>query len=285
MRVGAWKMAAPSGRGRPCLPAPCLSPPWRRGRSRPAARRAVDELPASTSLDRNGVALSGAPRRRAQRADRFRGVAGARERRCGRRRPLLPAPRRGCFGARWAWRDVRARFAQAVPRSRSRWPAASSPAQSRGIGAKVHEAIEALRLEHRLTKSEILAIYFNLAPYGNQFVGAERRRATSGPAALTTRRQRFWPACRSGRQLTHRSFEGGDSAPELTQRTNWPARGPRAAEAPRRRYGCEKRRRLPRRRGTRTGGPRRRPAGPASDHGGPALQATSRASSAASARC
>ena len=40
--------------------------------------------------------------------------------------------------------------------------------------AKVREAVLALRLEHRFDKREILALYLNLAPYGNQIVGAER---------------------------------------------------------------------------------------------------------------
>jgi penicillin-binding protein 1C len=44
----------------------------------------------------------------------------------------------------------------------------------RGIGVKLHEAIVALRLEHRLSKRDILALYLNLAPYGNQISGAER---------------------------------------------------------------------------------------------------------------
>jgi penicillin-binding protein 1C len=38
----------------------------------------------------------------------------------------------------------------------------------------VSEAVLALRLEHRLTKREILALYLNLASYGNQLIGAER---------------------------------------------------------------------------------------------------------------
>ncbi len=46
--------------------------------------------------------------------------------------------------------------------------------RTRGWRAKVHEAIVALRLEHRLTKAEILAIYLNRAPYGNQIDGAAR---------------------------------------------------------------------------------------------------------------
>ena len=62
------------------------------------------------------------------------------------------------------------------------------PARSRGVVAKVREAVIALRLEHRFTKGDLLAMYLNLAPYGNQYVGAER--ASRGyfgvPAALAT---------------------------------------------------------------------------------------------------
>lgn len=49
-----------------------------------------------------------------------------------------------------------------------------SPRRSRGVAAKIHEAVLALRLEHRYSKSEILTLYLNLAAYGNQIVGAER---------------------------------------------------------------------------------------------------------------
>ncbi len=45
---------------------------------------------------------------------------------------------------------------------------------ARGWRAKVREAIVAIRLEHRLTKPEIVALYLTLAPYGNQIAGAER---------------------------------------------------------------------------------------------------------------
>ncbi len=45
---------------------------------------------------------------------------------------------------------------------------------ARGWVAKAREAVVALRLEHRLRKDDILALYLNLAPYGNQIVGAER---------------------------------------------------------------------------------------------------------------
>ncbi|HMF99099.1 MAG TPA: penicillin-binding protein 1C [Vicinamibacterales bacterium] len=47
-------------------------------------------------------------------------------------------------------------------------------AGGRGLVGKLYEAIIAMRLEHRFSKREILALYLNLAPYGNQLIGAER---------------------------------------------------------------------------------------------------------------
>lgn len=44
----------------------------------------------------------------------------------------------------------------------------------RGWRAKIREMTLALRLEHRFTKREILALYLNLAAYGNQAAGAGR---------------------------------------------------------------------------------------------------------------
>jgi penicillin-binding protein 1C len=49
-----------------------------------------------------------------------------------------------------------------------------APGRARGWSAKVHEAVVALRLEHRFSKHDLLAMYLNLAGYGNQAVGAER---------------------------------------------------------------------------------------------------------------
>ncbi len=46
--------------------------------------------------------------------------------------------------------------------------------RSRAIGAKAREMVLALRLEHRFSKREILALYLNLAAYGNQTAGAAR---------------------------------------------------------------------------------------------------------------
>lgn len=45
-------------------------------------------------------------------------------------------------------------------------------ARRRTVPGKLAEIVLALRVEHRLKKNEILAMYLNLAPYGNQFVGA-----------------------------------------------------------------------------------------------------------------
>jgi penicillin-binding protein 1C len=42
----------------------------------------------------------------------------------------------------------------------------------RSVRGKLHELVVALRLEHRLGKRDILALYLSLAPYGNQLVGA-----------------------------------------------------------------------------------------------------------------
>ena len=44
----------------------------------------------------------------------------------------------------------------------------------RGFRAKVREMVLALRLEHRFSKREVLALYLNLAAYGNQTAGAGR---------------------------------------------------------------------------------------------------------------
>ena len=53
-----------------------------------------------------------------------------------------------------------------------------APQRRRGWRAKVYEALLALRLEHRLEKREILALYLNLAAYGNQTAGFERASQT-----------------------------------------------------------------------------------------------------------
>jgi penicillin-binding protein 1C len=44
----------------------------------------------------------------------------------------------------------------------------------RGLRAKLREMVLALRLEHRFRKREVLALYLNVASYGNQIAGAGR---------------------------------------------------------------------------------------------------------------
>ena len=80
----------------------------------------------------------------------------------GRARPAARTHRRGRVDDHAAGREAAAR------------PTAGGPARGAAGPTKIHEAVVALRLEHRLTKSEILALYLNLAPYGNQIEGAER---------------------------------------------------------------------------------------------------------------
>lgn len=72
--------------------------------------------------------------------------------------------------------------------------------------AKIREAVIALRLEHRLTKNELVAIYLSLAPYGNQIQGAERAsRAYFGRTAgsLTAAEAAYVAALPQSGSLTH----------------------------------------------------------------------------------
>ena len=60
-----------------------------------------------------------------------------------------------------------------------------APIAAAAGGPSCHEAVIALRLEHRLRKREILALYLNLAAYGNQTTGFER---ASRPTSASSRR-------------------------------------------------------------------------------------------------
>ena len=62
------------------------------------------------------------------------------------------------------------------------------PQRRRGWRAKLHEGVIALRLEHRFAKNELLAMYLNVANYGNQLAGAERasRAYFDVPSAMLT---------------------------------------------------------------------------------------------------
>ena len=69
-----------------------------------------------------------------------------------------------------------------------------APDRRRGWRTKIREAVIALRLEHRLSKREILALYLNLAAYGSQTTGLERASRTYfgvGSAMLTPAQAAF----------------------------------------------------------------------------------------------
>jgi penicillin-binding protein 1C len=63
-----------------------------------------------------------------------------------------------------------------------------APKRHRGWRAKIQEAVLAVRLEHRFPKRELLAMYLNLANYGNQIAGVERasRVYFGAPASMLT---------------------------------------------------------------------------------------------------
>jgi penicillin-binding protein 1C len=76
----------------------------------------------------------------------------------------------------------------------------------RTLVSKVREGVVALRLEHRYTKKEILALYVNLAPYGEQTIGiarASRRYFGCAPEELTIA-QSAWLASLPQRPSTPR---------------------------------------------------------------------------------
>lgn len=67
----------------------------------------------------------------------------------------------------------------------------------RGMRAKLGEMVLALRLEHRFDKRELLALYLNLASYGNQTTGAARASYAyfgTAPSMLTPAQAAFLAA-------------------------------------------------------------------------------------------
>lgn len=90
----------------------------------------------------------------------------------------------------------------------------------RTLTAKVREAVLAVRLEHHLSKREILALYVNLAPYGNQLTGANRAsRAYFGhDAALLTAAQAAYLAALPQRPSSYNPFNDPERARRRQQR-------------------------------------------------------------------
>ncbi|HEV7763477.1 MAG TPA: penicillin-binding protein 1C [Thermoanaerobaculia bacterium] len=87
---------------------------------------------------------------------------------------------------------------------------------NRGLRQKAREAVLALRLEHRFTKQEILAMYLNRAPYGNRIDGVARA-------------SRAYFGC-APEQLTHAQAAFLASLPQRPSAFN-PLRNPDAARA------------------------------------------------------
>ncbi|HVT05706.1 MAG TPA: penicillin-binding protein 1C [Thermoanaerobaculia bacterium] len=79
---------------------------------------------------------------------------------------------------RAAWHDVKSRrFAEGgstITQQVAKLLLGRTNPRARSLSHKIEEAVLAFRLEHRFGKNEILAMYLNLAPYGNQLIGAER---------------------------------------------------------------------------------------------------------------
>jgi penicillin-binding protein 1C len=71
------------------------------------------------------------------------------------------------------WHDVRARRMIEGGSTLTQQAVKVLIHRDRSAAGKLREAVLALRLEHRLSKREILALYLSVAPYGNQLQGAE----------------------------------------------------------------------------------------------------------------
>ena len=89
-----------------------------------------------------------------------------------------------------------------------------TPDRARGVKGKVQEAILALRLEHRFSKRQLVAMYLNLAAYGNQVIGAERAsRAYFGrPASMLTPAQAAFLAGLPQRPSGFNPYRSADAA-------------------------------------------------------------------------
>ena len=75
--------------------------------------------------------------------------------------------------ARAAWTDLRAWRMVEGGSTITQQTVKVLTGRRRTAAGKAREALLALRLEHRLSKREILALYLSVAPYGNQLTGAE----------------------------------------------------------------------------------------------------------------
>ena len=88
------------------------------------------------------------------------------------------------------WHDVRARRMVEGGSTLTQQAVKVLIHRDRSAAGKLREALLALRVEHHLSKREILALYLNVAPYGNQLQGAE----AASRAYFDTSAQNLTPA-------------------------------------------------------------------------------------------
>lgn len=122
--------------------------------------------------------------------------------------------------ARAAWHDLRALRLVEGGSTITQQTVKLLMGRRRGLAGKLTEIVLALRLEHRLSKRQILALYLSLAPYGNQLVGAEAAsRAYFGcPAANLTPAQAAFLA---GLPQRPTAFNPYRSNPAALARQRW----------------------------------------------------------------
>ena len=105
----------------------------------------------------------------------------------------------------------------------------------RSLGSKWRESVLALRLEHRYSKQEILALYLNLAPYGNRITrhrarqpGLFRRCAGESdagaggvPGRASSASERVQPTPRSGKRPCAAAGHSGAHAARADRARAW----------------------------------------------------------------
>jgi penicillin-binding protein 1C len=133
---------------------------------------------STTIVDRNGVVLYEPLSPRGNRGEWLRVVPeniaratiAAEDRRFQRHPGIDPIAI-----ARAAWHDLKSlAFVEGGSTITQQVAKLLLDSPDRGIASKVRESIVALRLERKYTKGAILALYVNLAPYGNQIHGVTR---------------------------------------------------------------------------------------------------------------
>ena len=151
---------------------------WVRCGPLPAGMLDLDAHVSTEVVDRHGIALYEALSDRGQRSRRIdaehlpetlvRATLAAEDARFFRHAGVDPV----AIG-RAAWHDLRAFRMVEGGSTITQQTVKILTRRRRTVAGKAAEMLTALRLEHRLGKREILALYLGVAPYGNQLTGAE----------------------------------------------------------------------------------------------------------------